>query len=140
MGLKKDLQPIKRARELIQFPASPSSAGLIHDQNVPSVKSVNQCWPGAEHSEAEGTVETSAHHILYWFYYNVLLVRNKSTDTNLLICGAVVVEELRLSFLVEEGVRWTLEGFGGGRMEQCEVLDRFNLTQKTRTPHICVCV
>lgn len=51
-----------------------------------------------------------------------------------------MVEELRLSFLVEEGVRWTLEGFGGGRMEQCEVLDRFNLTQKTRTPHICVCV
>lgn len=51
------------------------------------------------------------------------------------MCGAVVVEELRTSLLVEEGVRerWTLEGLGGGRMEQGEVLDRFNLKQKTRT-------
>lgn len=42
-----------------------------------------------------------------------------------------MVEELRTSLLVEEGVRerWTLEGFGGGRMEQGEVLDRFNLEE-----------
>lgn len=49
-----------------------------------------------------------------------------------MICGAVVVEELRTSFLVEEGdrERRTLEGLGGGRTGHCEGLDKFNLKEE----------
>lgn len=54
-------------------------------------------------------------------------------ETDLLICMAEE-EELRTSLLEEEEdeekERGTLEDFGGGRMEQWEDLDKFNLIKK----------
>lgn len=56
---------------------------------------------------------------------------NRLRLKGLLICVAEE-EELRTSFLEdedEERDRGTLEDLGGGRMEQCEALDRFNLEE-----------
>lgn len=63
------------------------------------------------------------------------------TDTHLLIC-VVEEEELRTSFLEEEEEeekeRGTLVDLGGGRMEQWEALDRFNLNEKHKESTACL--
>lgn len=52
---------------------------------------------------------------------------NRLKLKGLLIC--VEEEELRINFLEEEVGDRERGDLGGGRMEQCEVLDRFNLEE-----------